>query len=279
MAGQSAVVVGGSRGLGLGVARAVRDAGARVTVVARDLFPITDSPLTDSRINDSPATGDQMADAPSTGASLADAPSINALLAGAAGLDGEAGDATDEAFADKVLAAIRPGLLVVTAGTAPPMRPLTEQTWESFSANWHADVRIAFVWLRAALRLPLSPGSRVVVFGSAAELRGSPLSGGYAGAKATVRLITGYAAAPARDLGIAMTTVLPGITPGTGVGETAIRSYAQAAGITEDEFRARVSAAPDPATVGAHIVVLAATPGTALAESYLLDRDGLHERT
>src|SRR5262245_25450739 len=126
MTAKNVVVVGGGRGLGLGVARAARDTGARVTAVSRS------------------------------------------------GPGGERGDATDEAFADRVLAGVRPDLLVITAGLAPEMRPLTGHTWETFSANWHSDVRIAFTWLRAALRLPLDPGSRVVVFGSAAELRGSP---------------------------------------------------------------------------------------------------------
>ncbi|MCY1136724.1 SDR family NAD(P)-dependent oxidoreductase [Actinoplanes sp. Pm04-4] len=234
MAGQTAVVVGGSRGHGLGVARAARDAGARVTVVARDLSPVAD-------------------------------------------FDGEQGDATDDAFAAKVLAAKRPDLLVITAGVAPEMRPLTGHTWETFSANWHSDVRIAFVWLRAALALPLDRGSRVVVFGSAAELRGSPLSGGYAGAKAMVRLMTAYAAGQATDLGLTMTTVLPGITPHTTVGETAIGAYATASGITAEEFRARVSGAPSPESVGTQIVALAADPRAALAGAYLLDGDGLRE--
>ncbi|GAA0560539.1 SDR family oxidoreductase [Paractinoplanes ferrugineus] len=155
-----------------------------------------------------------------------------------------AGDATDEAFADKVLAEHRPDLLVVTAGAVPVMRPLTEHTWETFATNWNTDVRIAFGWLRAAMRLPLAPGSRVIVFGSAAELLGaSPLSGGYAGAKATIRMITGYAAAEARNLGITMTTVLPTITPGTGVGEIAMAAYGRRGG-------------PDPDAVGAAVLTL-----------------------
>lgn len=228
---KSVVVVGGSRGLGLGVALAARDAGAHVTAVARDVSP----------------------------------------LAGIGGLHGEPGDATDEIFAENVLTGSRPDLLVITAGAAPPMRPLTEQTWATFSVNWHADVRIVFTWLRAALRLPLAPRSRIVVFGSAAELRGSPLSGGYAGAKATVRLITGYAAAQAADLGITMTTVLPGITPGTTVGETAISAYAESSGATPEEFRARLPAASTPAAAGASIVGLAAEPAAGLATAYLLD--------
>jgi NAD(P)-dependent dehydrogenase (short-subunit alcohol dehydrogenase family) len=216
MTPKSVVVVGGSRGLGLGVANAARDAGAHVTSVSR-----------------------------------------------------AQGDATDEAFADRVLAAERPDLLVVTAGAIPEMRPLTEQTWETFSINWHADVRIAFVWLRAALRLPLAPGARVVVFGSGAELRGSPLSGGYAGAKATVRHITGYAG----GLGLQTTTVLPLITPGTAIGETAIQAYAVSAGLSPEEFRNNLTSSATPESTGKAIVELADAPS--LAPAYVLDASGL----
>jgi NAD(P)-dependent dehydrogenase (short-subunit alcohol dehydrogenase family) len=217
MTAKSVVVVGGRRGLGLGVANAARDTGARVTSISR-----------------------------------AD------------------GDATDEAFADKVLASEHPDLLVITAGAVPVMGPLTSQTWESFSTNWNADVRIAFVWLRAALRLPLAPDARVVVFGSGAELRGSPLSGGYAGAKAAVRLITGYAG----KLGLQTTTVLPLITPGTGVGETAIEAYGVNAGVSPEEFRAGLTSYASPEFAGQTIVALADTPS--LEPSYLLDASGLH---
>jgi 3-oxoacyl-[acyl-carrier protein] reductase len=217
MTAENVVVVGGSRGLGLGVATAARNAGARVTSVSR-----------------------------------------------------AQGDAADEAFADKVLAEQRPDLLVITAGALPEMRPLTEQTWETFSINWNADVRIAFGWLRAALRLPLDPGARVVVFGSGAELRGSPLSGGYAGAKATVRLITGYAG----GLGLQTTTVLPLITPGTAVGETAIEAYGVSAGLSPEEFRAGLTSYASPEVAGQAIIALADAPS--LEPVYLLDASGLH---
>ncbi|MFI6076533.1 SDR family oxidoreductase [Actinoplanes sp. NPDC051343] len=217
MTAENVVVVGGSRGLGLGVATAARNAGARVTSVSR-----------------------------------------------------AQGDAADEAFADKVLAEQRPDLLVITAGALPEMRPLTEQTWETFSINWNADVRIAFAWLRAALRLPLDPGARVVVFGSGAELRSSPLSGGYAGAKATVRLITGYAG----GLGLQTTTVLPLITPGTAVGETAIEAYGVSAGLSPEEFRAGLTSYASPEVAGQAIVALADAPS--LAPVYVLDASGLH---
>jgi hypothetical protein len=51
-------------------------------------------------------------------------------------------------------------------------------------------------------------------------VRGSPLSGGYAGAKATIRFLTGYAAAESeRDgLGIRFASLLPQLTRSPGWG-------------------------------------------------------------
>ena len=46
------------------------------------------------------------------------------------------------------------------------------------------------------------PGSLVVTLSSGAAVRGSPLSGGYAGAKATIRFISSYAAAEAEREGL-----------------------------------------------------------------------------
>lgn len=45
-----------------------------------------------------------------------------------------------------------PGILIVVAGAVPVGLPLHEHTWETFSLHWHADVKIAFGWLKAALR-------------------------------------------------------------------------------------------------------------------------------
>lgn len=62
-------------------------------------------------------------------------------------------DATDETVAEDLVRTHRPDLLVLNAGAVPHMAPVQEQTWESFSRNWHTDVRHAFAWTRAALRL------------------------------------------------------------------------------------------------------------------------------
>ena len=92
-------------------------------------------------------------------------------------------DATDPAQVTALLDEADPDLVVVAAGTRPRMAPIEEHTWESFSLPWNVDVRIAFEVGRAALARPLRPGSTVLIVSSGAGLVGSPLSGGYAGAK------------------------------------------------------------------------------------------------
>ncbi|UOZ07165.1 SDR family oxidoreductase [Amycolatopsis sp. WQ 127309] len=47
-----------------------------------------------------------------------------------------AADATDDTLARDVIHEHRPALLVLNAGAVPPMAPIHEQTWETFSRNW-----------------------------------------------------------------------------------------------------------------------------------------------
>jgi 3-oxoacyl-[acyl-carrier protein] reductase len=152
----------------------------------------------------------------------------------------EVADAGDPTVPASILDRYEPAAVILVAGAPPHMRPLQQQTWETFSVNWNTDVRITFHWLREALLTPLRPGSKVVVVSSGAAVNpnGSPLSGGYAGAKATQRLITGYAQdeAALAGLDITFTTVLPKFAPMTGVGRPAVRAYAAQAGQTVDDF-------------------------------------------
>jgi hypothetical protein len=142
--------------------------------------------------------------------------------------------------AGSLLDRYEPEVIILVAGATPYMRPLQQQTWETFSVNWQTDVRIAFHWLREALLKPLRPRSRVVVFSSGAALNpnGSPLSGGYAGAKATQRFISGYAQDEAQRAGldITFTSVLPRFAPMTGVGKPAIHAYAARDGQSAEEY-------------------------------------------
>ena len=114
---------------------------------------------------------------------------------------------------------------------------------------------------------------------SGAALQGSPLSGGYAGAKATQRFITAYAQDEARraDLGISFTAVLPRITPLTDLGRPAVEAYAARSGQTVQQYVEQFGEPLTPEAAGAAMVELVRTDATALAPSYMLTGGGLKE--
>jgi NAD(P)-dependent dehydrogenase (short-subunit alcohol dehydrogenase family) len=237
------VVVGASRGLGRGTARAFADAGAPVVAVAR------------------------------TGAALAE------LATTSANIRTELADGGDPTVAGSLLDRYQPEIVILVAGASPLMRPLQHQTWETFSVNWHTDVRIAFHWLREALLMPLQPGSRVVVVSSGAAVAGSPLSGGYAGAKATQRFMTGYAQDESNraGLGITFTAMLPRITPLTDLGRPAVRAYAARKGQSEDEYVQSMGEPLTPEVAGTALVELVRADAATVAPGYLLTGAGLQK--
>jgi NAD(P)-dependent dehydrogenase (short-subunit alcohol dehydrogenase family) len=243
LSGRTTIVVGASRGLGHGIAVALAEAGAPVVAVSR-----TEATFPD----------------PGNGAG-----SIQAVTA----------DGTDEAVAADLIARHQPDTIVMVAGAVPHMVRLQDQTWETFSVNWETDVKAAFHWLRESLTAPLRPGSRVIVISSGAALGGSPLSGGYAGAKQTQRFITGYAQDESRRnrLGITYTTILPRFSPTTGVGAPAVRAYAALSGKTLDEFLKLASPLLDPEIAGAAIADLMRADTSALAPAYELNGRGMHK--
>jgi NAD(P)-dependent dehydrogenase (short-subunit alcohol dehydrogenase family) len=237
------IVVGASRGLGRGIATALADAGAPVVAVAR------------------------------TEAAVAE------LADGASTIRPEVADAGDATAAGTLLDSYEPKAVILVAGARPLVRPLQRQTWETFSVNWHSDVRIAFHWVREALLKPLRPGSRVVVVSSGAALAGSPLSGGYAGAKATQRFITAYARDEAEraNLDITFTAVLPRITPLTDLGRPAVRAYAARSGKSEEEYLQQFGEPLTPELAGAAMVELVRADAATVAPFYLLTGAGLQK--
>jgi NAD(P)-dependent dehydrogenase (short-subunit alcohol dehydrogenase family) len=236
-----AIVVGASRGLGRGIAAALADAGLPVVAVARSEAPLA------------------------------------ALAEQTAGIQPEVADAADPSVAGSLLDLHDPQAVVLVAGATPLPRPLHQHTWETFSVNWHTDVRIAFHWLREALLRPLRPGSRVIVVSSGAALAGSPLSGGYAGAKATQRFITGYAREEAEraELDITFCAVLPRITPLTDLGRPAVLAYAARSGLTGAEYMRRAGEPLTPEAAGTAVLVLLEQDAATVAPAYLLTASGL----
>jgi NAD(P)-dependent dehydrogenase (short-subunit alcohol dehydrogenase family) len=220
------VVTGGSRGLGLGLVEALVAQGATVTVVARGVDALE---------------------------------AVRVRL----GVDTVCADVTEAATAQRVLSDTRPDVLVLNAGAKPPMARLDTMCWHDFSATWETDVKAGFHWLQAALTLPLGRGSRVLVGSSGAALNGSPLSGGYAGAKRMLWVMARYAngVSEQADLGIRFQVIVPQqMVGGTGVGDAGARAYADALGIPMAQFLIRFGAAMPPREFGEKIVRILCHP-------------------
>jgi NAD(P)-dependent dehydrogenase (short-subunit alcohol dehydrogenase family) len=170
-------------------------------------------------------------------------------------------DATDPAQVAALLAEADPDLVVVAAGARPRMASIEEQSWESFSTPWNVDVKIAFEVGRAALARPLRPNSTVLIVSSGAGLHGSPLSGGYAGAKRMQMFLAGYLqrAADARELGIRFVALAPRqLLAGTAIGEAAAAAYGAQSGQSVQAYMKQRFAVPlDPAGVARAILSIA----------------------
>lgn len=227
LVGTTAIVTGASRGFGRAIAAALSAAGAHVVGVAR-----TSAHLDEVR--------DELGD----------------------GFTAVTADVADPATAGRLIDEHRPRTLVLCAGAAPRMSPLPEQNWETFSQTWNVDVAQAFHWIRHALRCPLAPGSSVIAMSSGAAINGSPLSGGYAGAKATVRFVADYAAIESEraGLGINFVSVLPQLTPATDLGATAVAAYAERQGVDLVTFLKALVPTLTPDQVGKSVLEIATTP-------------------
>jgi NAD(P)-dependent dehydrogenase (short-subunit alcohol dehydrogenase family) len=225
LAGTTAIVTGVSRGFGRAIAAELAAAGAHVVGVARGSAKLA-------------GLRDELGDTfiPVTA------------------------DATDPEVAARLIDQHHPRTLVLCAGASPTMSPLHKQTWESFSRTWEVDVAQAFHWSRLALRRPLEPGSSVIVMSSGAAVNGSPLSGGYAGAKAAVKFIADYAAIESQraGLGINFVSVLPRLTPVTELGAAAVAAYADRQGVDVATFVRAGGPALTAEQVGRSVLELAA---------------------
>lgn len=215
---KTVVVVGGTRGLGKGIVEAMAAKGARVLVVART----------------------------AGGAGSSRFGAIEYLT----------GDVTDAGLARRIVAERRPGVVVLVAGAIPPTSPIDAIDWDEFTRPWQSDTRGALAWSQACLACPMPPGGVVVSVSSGAALKGSPLSGGYAGAKRMQWLISNYAHSLAmeRGLGLRFTAVLPlQMVPGTGVGDAAAQAYARRLEMDENSFFSRFGRPLTPRAFGDHV--------------------------
>jgi NAD(P)-dependent dehydrogenase (short-subunit alcohol dehydrogenase family) len=236
---QRALVTGGSSGLGLGIVEALVAQKANVVVVARDAQRLAE---------------------------------VERRL----GVTTAVGDITDAALADSLLREFQPTVLVLNAGAMPAMAPLHEQTWEGFSNTWNTDVKGGFHWLQAALCLPLPRGSRVLIGSSGAAVNGSPMSGGYAGAKRMLWLMADYAnkVSAVQDLGIRFQAIVPRqMLAAGGVGRAGAEAYSKRKGITPEAFLANFGTPMTAREVGDHVVRILTDPQYESAPALALKGD------
>jgi NAD(P)-dependent dehydrogenase (short-subunit alcohol dehydrogenase family) len=238
---KSAVVTGGSRGLGLGLVEALVAQGARVTVIAR-------------------------------GAEALD--SVRARL----GVATISADVTDETAAHRIVAELRPDILTLNAGATPTMGRLDQLSWADFTTPWEHDAKAGLYWLQAALNQPLKPGSRVLVVSSGAAENGSPMSGGYGGAKRMLWFMAKYAngVSEKKGLGIRFQAIVPQqMILGTGAGDAGANAYAyaHAMGMKPEEFVARFGAPMPPREFGEKVVSVLDDPTYAKGFAFGLKGD------
>ncbi len=200
---QNVVVIGGSRGVGRAIIAAVRAQGARALAVARRPEPLAQLE--------------------------ADFPGVLTLSM----------DAAHENAPAQVFETLHPNVLVICGGAIPAMGPLQAQTWEGFSRDWNADVRMSFLFCQAVLLLPLSRGATIILISSGAGLGGSAISGGYSGAKRMQMFMADYCQQESDRLGLGLrfAALAPRrIMPDTDLGKVAIAGYSEYLGISPSDF-------------------------------------------
>jgi NAD(P)-dependent dehydrogenase (short-subunit alcohol dehydrogenase family) len=241
LAGKKVVVIGGSRGVGRQIVEAAARNGARVLAVARQAGPLRQL--------------------------LNEVPGIEILSL----------DATDETAPAKVFAVFEPDILVLCAGAFPPAAPLHEQSWQEFAVNWETDVKMAFHFCKAALSRPLRPGASVILVSSGAALAGSPLTGGYAGAKRTQIFMANYSQKESDrlKLGLRFMALAPRIVADTDLGRHAVSSYSRYLGISAADFIKGMASPPASSDVATAAMELAMNPDQSKGKVFIVSAKGL----
>ncbi len=180
--GKTAIVTGGSGGIGLAVARVLLDGGANVMLAARDAGKLADAA---AQLHGGDAVQHQVTDISSEEA-------VKALVA-----------ATKSAFGQV-------DIFVANAGTEGTVKPLLDLELEEFSSVQRINVDGTFLCIKhGALAMLDSGGGAIVVTGSVASMVGVPGLGAYTPSKHAVAGLVQVAALELAEAGVRVNAVAP----------------------------------------------------------------------
>ncbi len=183
LAGRTAVVTGGSRGIGAGIAVALASRGARVVINGRDQAALS-------------AVADAIAWAGGKAHPVV------------ADMTDEVGVRTLREQAERVYGPV--SLLAACAGGGGDPKPLTEESVERWRKTLDANLTSAFLALRTFLPPMLESGyGAIVTLASTAGRQLSGASAPYAAAKAGLLMLIRQAAAEAAPRGVRINAIAP----------------------------------------------------------------------
>jgi NAD(P)-dependent dehydrogenase (short-subunit alcohol dehydrogenase family) len=169
-------------------------------------------------------------------------------------------DAAADHAPPRVFDTLCPDVMVVCGGAIPTPSPVHDLSWDQFATAWETDVKMSFLFCSHALRAPLAPGSTVILISSGAGIHGSPISGGYAGAKRMQMFMASYCQKESArlGLGIRFAALVPmRLMPETDLGKVAVEGYARYLGMKPAEFIECMTGRQSAADVAAAVVRIA----------------------
>jgi len=128
------------------------------------------------------------------------------------------------------------------------------------------------------LTKPLPGGTVVILISSGAALGGSPISGGYAGAKRTQMFIANYSQKESDRLGLGVRFIALApsmIMPSTDLGKLAVEKYAKYLGVPAAAFVGSMKSSQTPFDVAEAVVAFSTRQESSQGSVFTVSSEGI----